>query len=555
MINVALISHSNSFAGAEKMLFSLACSLQECETYYPIVYLPQGQDDGPFLSACQENNLDTYQIPPNPYYIYTNTDTAASISSETIKNSCNLSELFLEHNIGIVVCNTMTSIVPILAARKAGVPCILWVHGILDAFFIPASYDLGQRLMYDRLAMHLSDAVVCCSQWTEDYYRPFCTKPISTICNWSVDEGSAEGKVTDGVFACLNTFDPHKGVKVLLEAALILRKASYKFKIELHGSGPEEAALREFVQKNNLEKNVFFCGRTNDVGKVYSNSFCLVQPSSLESFGLTITEAMSYSRPVIAVASGGPKQIVVDGETGFLVPPNDAEALAEKMAYLLDHSEQAVSMGKHGRERYKAFFSPERAKQEFLELFEHVLATREETSEVDQLIDDLVWDYLRVQTLSIRGIAGNSFFTQVRPYYAEELLCFSGPIAAKRSYGVTCSNQTIGTIAMLFACHDPMKPHGEMSVRLLQKNREIGRGKISLDQIISDTWTDIKISEGCRSEDGVITVELSFMYEDGSGRVGVYENWAHRNFLYKVFNKLGLPLKGKDALIVQFQSS
>lgn len=551
MIRVALISHSPYFAGAEKMLFSLGCILKECDEYYPIMYLPQNIEVNSFAKACKENNLSTFEIPALQYYIWQEKSNASQVANNTIKQANLLSETLLEHEIDLVVCNTMTSLVPALAAKKANIPMVLWVHGILDGFYIPAKYDLEQRLMYDRILMHLSDEVVCCSEWTENYYSRLSTKPISTICNWSAEPEHTLDMKPNSKFVCLNTFDKNKGVAILLKAANILRSKQYDFEIELYGSGCEEKILKKYVEKEKLENNVLFLGRTDQVDDVYENAFCLVQPSDLESFGLTITEAMSHGRPVIAVASGGPKQIVDNEQTGFLVPPRDAEALAEKMAYLLDNPDVAKKMGESGRKRYEELFSPGRAKQEFLTLFNRVLNCERNGNSSEQLFEDIVWNYLSMQIF----VSGNSKTESQICFDNSEItmegqLCFSGEIKKDRSYMVSCNEQTISAVGLLFACHDSAKPSGKLTITLHQNNKQIGVGEILIDNIVSDVWTHIDISD-CRCETGNIIVNFSFTYNNGSGKLGVYEDSAKRTFIYKVFNKLGMPLKGNDVLVIK----
>lgn len=551
MIRVALISHSPYFAGAEKMLFSLGCILKECDEYYPIIYLPQNIEVNSFAKACKENNLSTFAIPALQYYIWQEKSNASQVANNTIEQANLLSEIFSEHGINLVVCNTMTSLVPALAAKKANIPMVLWVHGILDGFYIPAKYDLEQRLMYDRILMHLSDEVVCCSEWTENYYSRLSTKPISTICNWSAEPDEILDINFNSKFVCLNTFDKHKGVSILLEAVKILKNNSYVFTLDLYGTGVEEHVLKNFVKKHKLEEFVRFCGRTNDVGKVFNDCFCLMQPCFLEPFGLTITEAMSHSRPVIAVASGGPKQIVDNEQTGFLVPPRDAEALAEKMAYLLDNPDVAKKMGESGRKRYEELFSPERAKQEFITLFKRVLNRQRNRNNSEQLFEDMVWGYLSMQTfVSVSSKTESQICFDNSEITMEGQLCFSGEIKKNRSYMVSCNEQTISAVGLLFACHDSAKPSGKLTVSLHQNNKQIGIGEILLDNIVSDAWTLIDISD-CRCQTGNIIVNLSFTYNNGSGKLGVYEDSAKRTFIYKVFNKIGMHLKGNDVLVIK----
>jgi alpha-maltose-1-phosphate synthase len=85
-------------------------------------------------------------------------------------------------------------------------------------------------------------------------------------------------------------------------------------------------------------------------------------------------EAMERARPVIASAVGGLPEIVADGETGLVVPPADAEALAEAMVALAEAPMRAAAMGRAGRDRALAEFSPERCVEQVEQLYVRELA-------------------------------------------------------------------------------------------------------------------------------------------------------------------------------------
>jgi glycogen(starch) synthase len=98
---------------------------------------------------------------------------------------------------------------------------------------------------------------------------------------------------------------------------------------------------------------VRFMGYVSDeeLGQLYDRCDLLVAPSLFESFGLVFLEAMNHARPAIGCAVGGPTEIVADGETGMLVPPDAPAALAEAIIQLLADAEARRAMGLAGRRR------------------------------------------------------------------------------------------------------------------------------------------------------------------------------------------------------------
>lgn len=547
MIKVALISHSTAFTGAEKMLYCLGKLLRETEEYYPIIFYPQ---DSPYYALPQMcvGVIETVPFSTYPWYLYVSAENKAHFADDTLRVAGELSRMLREQGIGLVVCNTMTSLAPMLAAREAKIPAILWVHGILDSYYISSDYDPARRLLYDRLLMAMSSQVVCCSNWTENYYRGLTNKPVLTITNWTESPKETLPLQDNGVFACLNTFDTNKGLMTLLQAVERLKKGKNVFRVDLYGKGAEEGKLREFVTAHGLEKEIIFCGRTNDVDSIYRNCFALLQPSDLESFGLTITEAMGHGRPVIAMNSGGPSEIVVDGETGFLIEPRDDEALADKMEYLLKHKKEAECMGIAGRKRYESLYSPQRARHEFLTLFDQILTQADQRPRDEQLAEEVLREWLRQDAAELLLPNGRTGDTGL-PYYRPEQLCFSGPITNKRVYRVHCKDGKAKGIGLLIAGQDSIPAHGTLHVRLIQHRQTVAEGSKSMEQLPYNLWSIIPLTAQGECEAGNLDVELTFDYDQPSGFLGVYEWSARRRFLYKVFNKLHCPLKGKDTVV------
>jgi glycosyltransferase involved in cell wall biosynthesis len=104
--------------------------------------------------------------------------------------------------------------------------------------------------------------------------------------------------------------------------------------------------------------NVFMLGRWPHDAVMQAWERCLfgLVPSIVaETFGIVALEAMSMGKPVIAARSGGLPDVVIDGETGVLVPPGNAQALRQAMQYLLDNLERRELMGQKARERAAEF--------------------------------------------------------------------------------------------------------------------------------------------------------------------------------------------------------
>lgn len=164
----------------------------------------------------------------------------------------------------------------------------------------------------------------------------------------------------------------YKGLHVLLEAARELRGT-----VVLAGSGPEEARLRQQAKALGLQ-NVVFAGMVSEVDKHALLRHCtlLALPSHLrsEAFGMVLLEAAMYSRPLVSCEIGtGTSYNNLDGETGFVVPPENPQALARAINTLLDQPDLAMRLGAAARLRYETHFTPRVMSSAYMALYHKVL--------------------------------------------------------------------------------------------------------------------------------------------------------------------------------------
>ena len=115
--------------------------------------------------------------------------------------------------------------------------------------------------------------------------------------------------------------------------------------LDVAGRGPLEPALKAYARELGLDDAVRFLGFVSPVAAAIEDAAIVVVPSLGEGFGMVALEAMERARPVIASAVGGLPEIVADGETGLVVPPGDAEALAEAIVALAGDLARAAAMG------------------------------------------------------------------------------------------------------------------------------------------------------------------------------------------------------------------
>lgn len=143
-----------------------------------------------------------------------------------------------------------------------------------------------------------------------------------------------------------------KGLSHLIEAVGILRADSNDVRLLLVGKGPEEDSLREWADRNGVADRVCFIGAVDHarVLALMNASDIFVLPSLEEPFGIVLVEAMSQGLPVVASNVQGIPSIIEDGVNGFLVPPGDSRALAERILHLSENEAIGKRMGERNRQ-------------------------------------------------------------------------------------------------------------------------------------------------------------------------------------------------------------
>ena len=171
-----------------------------------------------------------------------------------------------------------------------------------------------------------------------------------------------------------------KGILLLLDACKILKEKGFSFTCDFIGGETTEIdawSFNENVRKRGLDKIASYRGKKYGKNKsqFFKNADIFVFPTSYpnECFPLVLLEAMEYSLPCISTNEGGIANIIEDGKTGYIIPQNDATALAEKIEYLILHHEERNAMGERGREKFKREFVLERFEKRMKDIINNAI--------------------------------------------------------------------------------------------------------------------------------------------------------------------------------------
>lgn len=144
-----------------------------------------------------------------------------------------------------------------------------------------------------------------------------------------------------------------KGVEIFLEALAELNGIT----AIIVGDGPLRDELKDKAEGHGVQAR--FVGRVDDPGKYYDAADVVVLPSNMEALPMTLIEAASRGIPAIASLVGGIPEVVYDGITGMLIPPNDVESLSRALHYLQENPDRCKDMGVEAKERWLKNFSLE----------------------------------------------------------------------------------------------------------------------------------------------------------------------------------------------------
>lgn len=165
-----------------------------------------------------------------------------------------------------------------------------------------------------------------------------------------------------------------KGIPYFLGAAARVLATGRDVEFVIAGAGPEESNLRRLAHELGIDPRVTFVPNLQDFDDALAamDIFCL--PSLQQGIGTIMLQAMAIGRPVIATRVGGLYRVVRDGETGFLVPPSNSEALARRITDLLDNPAEAREIGRAAREEVVKQFSVEQMVSQTVALYREIIA-------------------------------------------------------------------------------------------------------------------------------------------------------------------------------------
>lgn len=286
-----------------------------------------------------------------------------------------MKKLLSQEHYDVILCNTpMGGIVTRLAAKKTrreGTRVIYMAHGF---HFFKGSSKAGW-LIYYPVEKHMArycDMIITVNE--EDYAlakeRFGKVTQIAHIHGIGVDENryhpatpeeqlamrQAEGLAgEDFVLLCVGELNENKNQKTLIAAAALLKGRIPNLKILLAGNGPLEQELRDQITSLGLENTVKMLGYRTDLERITPAVDLVVSCSKREGMPLNIIEAMLCRKPVVASHNRGHDELVTEGETGYLLAPDDIPGFADAIRSLAGDPQRRTLVGEAGSRKAQTY--------------------------------------------------------------------------------------------------------------------------------------------------------------------------------------------------------
>ncbi|HTU17976.1 MAG TPA: glycosyltransferase [Gemmataceae bacterium] len=237
----------------------------------------------------------------------------------------------------------------------------------VNQLLVSAVLSFGQRMdRLDRWLLSRAGGVIALSAAEAERYRRLgvadsrltVVSPAMSIPTDNVKPADLPGvAANDRVLLGLGPIEPYKGFREAVWAFDILRHLYDDVQLVLAGSGTDRPRVEQFARQIGIGQHVHFLGPCADTAPLLHRAEIVLVPSLRGGGVCAALEAMAAGRPVVASRLPDLAEIVVDGETGFLVEPGNKAALARQTRFLLDDSPRRQRMGESGRQRVRAHFS------------------------------------------------------------------------------------------------------------------------------------------------------------------------------------------------------
>ncbi len=369
-----LITASNRVSGGEKSIFYMLEKMPADEVHFRILFIIDGKGGASKYIASQE--ADKRGLP------FTTCESNRRID---LKLLYSIRKTIKESQVHIVHCHGYKAdIYGCLAALDTGVKTVSTLHGWLGSSMKMNLYERFDWFFY----RFVVDKVITVSNAYQKKLietgvpsNKVVTVPNAINLNdflnskhnpkdfrkeWNIRESHK-------VVGIIGRLAREKAHEIFIRSCAKVVKRFMNVTFVIVGEGYRLRELKDMVSALGLEKSIIFAGYQDDIASVYRALDVVVLTSVREGLPVSLLEAGSVCRPVVATDVGGVSEVVINEKTGFVVPVNDTDAIADRVLRILKDDTLAETFGRNGQRFVQDNFSPEATSYRIVRLYRELL--------------------------------------------------------------------------------------------------------------------------------------------------------------------------------------
>lgn len=361
-----LIDRLWGFGGSEKHLFNLLIRINK-NKFSGIVCPFQSHEHG-IVKSMRENGIKVIPLFFKRVYSY-----------DSVRKAFEIRRIIKEFDIDIVqTFHFFSDTYGVLVSKLCGVPIIISsrrdmgdkkgkkkvyinrkINKLIDHFIMVCD-SVGRRMSEIEFIPE-SKMTTIYNGIDLEYFKPLSPNTTNLKKKLNINNEFVIGSVAH--------FRPEKDYDTFFKAIKEIKPLIKKLKVLVLGGGDNKKAYKQFCIDNSLHDTVIFV-RSEDVREYISimDVACLV-PKINEGFSNALLEEMALEKPVIVTSVGGSAEVIIDGKTGFLIPPKDVNELVNKIVLLYKNPELRVTFGKNARKRVEEKFTIDKMVRSTEELY------------------------------------------------------------------------------------------------------------------------------------------------------------------------------------------
>jgi glycosyltransferase involved in cell wall biosynthesis len=354
-----LIAAANRISGGEKSIFSMLEKMPRDQVHFRVLFIVDGRAGATKYIASQE--ADKRGLP------FLNCESSRRIDFKLLYS---IRKTIKENQVHILHCHGYKAdIYGCLAALNTGIKTVSTLHGWLgssmkmnlyekmdwffDKFFVDKVITVSNAYQNKLIQMGIPSRKIVSIPNTINL------DDLNSKCNAKDFRKQWNINPSHKVVGIIGRLAREKAHEIFIRSCAGVLKAFTNVTFVIVGEGYRLKELKDMVFALGLGKRIIFTGYQDDIASVYHALDLVVLTSVTEGLPVSLLEAGSMRKPVVATDAGGVSEVIVNAQTGFVVPVNDTEAITDKILRILNDGSLAETFGRNGQRFVRENFSPE----------------------------------------------------------------------------------------------------------------------------------------------------------------------------------------------------